>query len=304
MKKIIWLAQATLFYLFTMFVAALPRSQSSRIGKNIGRFLFNILHSRRTIAIDNIRQALPYMKAHPSWTGTFETAEEIALATFMNLGISIVEICRLYHGKGDVLIDSMTVNGLDNFKHAKEKGNGVLCVSGHCGNWELISLSFKQHLDENVWAIARKQKNPYLETIVEKMRMGYGNKVIDNKAALRPILSVLKGKGVIGMLTDQAVFEDNGALIEFLGRRAWANKAPVVIAHKTRAPIVPVFGYRDNDRHVLTFLPEYTLCGDLSEDGVRRDIQALSNYLEEFVCAHPADWYWVHRRWKRAGEQI
>ncbi len=268
MKKTVWLVQAALFYLFTLFIAALPRSQSHRIGKNIGTFLYNILHSRRSIAIDNIRQALPYMKRHHSWTGAFETAEEIALATFMNLGISIVEVCRLYHGKGDDLIDSMVVHGLEHFHHAKEKGNGVLCVSGHCGNWELISLSFKRYLDENVWAIARKQNNPYLNSIVEKMRMGFGNKVIYNKSALRPILSVIKNKGVIGMLADQAVFEDNGALIEFLGRKAWANKAPVVIAHKTGVPIVPVFGHRENNRHVLTFLPEYTLCGDLSEDGV------------------------------------
>ena len=304
MKKAIWLIQAASFYLFTLFVAALPRSQTIRIGKKIGVFLFNIMNARRTIAINNISQALPFMKRHPSWTGQFETAEEIAMATFKNLGISIVEVCRLYHGKGNELIDSMVVNGLENFQHAKEKGNGVLCVSGHCGNWELVSLSFKQHLDENVWAIARKQNNPYLNSIIEKMRMGYGNKVIYNKAALRPILSVIKNKGVIGMLTDQAVFADNGALIEFLGRKAWANKAPVVIARKTGVPIIPVFGYRDNDRHVLTYYPEYTLCGDRSEDGVGQDIQALSRYLEEFVCAHPADWYWVHRRWKRAGEPV
>lgn len=304
MKGINWVIQAALFYLFTLLVAALPRSQSVRIGKKTGIFLFNILHKRRSIAIDNIRQALPFMKRHPAWAGTFETAEEIALATFMNLGISIVEVCRLYHGKGDDLIESMEVHGLENFQHAREKGNGVLCISGHCGNWELISLSFKRHLNENVWAIARKQINPYLNTIIEKMRMGYGNKVIYSKAALRPILSVIKGKGVIGMLTDQAVFYDNGATITFLGRRALANKAPVVIAHKTGVPIVPVFGYRDNARHILTFQPEYTLCGDRSEDGVVQDIQALSNYLEDFICAHPADWYWLHRRWKRAGEQL
>ncbi len=304
MKKTVWLLQAVLFYIFTLFVATLPRSQSNRIGRKIGTFLFNILHSRRSIAIDNIRQALPFMKRHLSWTGIYETPEEIALATFMNLGISIVEVCRLYHGKGNDLIDSMVVHGLENFQQAKEKGNGVLCVSGHCGNWELISLSFKHHLNENVWAIVRKQNNPYLNSIVDKMRSGYDNKVIYNKAALRPILSVIKNKGVIGMLADQAVFEDNGALIEFLGRKAWANKAPAVIAHKTGVPIVPVFGYRENGRFILTFHPEYTLCGDRSEDGIRRDIQALSRYLEDFVCAHPADWYWVHRRWKRAGEAI
>jgi KDO2-lipid IV(A) lauroyltransferase len=198
----------------------------------------------------------------------------------------------------------MVVHGQENFRHAKEKGHGVLCVSGHCGNWELISLSFKKHLNENVWAIVRKQNNPYLNAIVDKMRMGYGNKVIYNKSALRPILSVIKNKGVIGMLADQAVFEDNGALIEFLGRKAWANKAPAVIAHKTGVPIIPVLGYRDNDRHVLIFHPEYTLCGDRTEAGIHQDIQALSRYLEEFICAHPADWYWVHRRWKRAGEPI
>lgn len=304
MKRIIWAIQAVLFYLFTLLIAALPRSQSIRIGKKTGIFLFNILHGRRSIAIDNISRALPFMKRHPSWTGEFETAEEIALTTFMNLGISIVEVCRLYHGKGGDLIDSMEIHGLEDFQHAKEKGNGVLCVSGHCGNWELISLSFKRHLNENVWAIARMQNNPYLNTIIEKMRVGYGNKVIYSKAALRPILSVIKNKGVIGMLTDQAVSEENGALIEFLGRKAWANKAPVVIARKTGAPIVPVFGYRDNNRHILTFHPEYQMCGDRTEEGTQQDIQALSRYLEEFVCAHPADWYWVHRRWKRAGQNI
>ncbi|MDD5285570.1 MAG: lysophospholipid acyltransferase family protein [Desulfuromonadaceae bacterium] len=304
MKRINWAFQASLFYLFTLLVAALPRSQSVRAGKNIGALLFNLLHARRSIAIDNIRQALPFMKRHPSWTGAFETAEEIALATFMNLGISIVEVCRLYHGKGNDLISSMEVNGLENFRLAKEKGLGVICVSGHCGNWELVSLSFKQHLNENVWAIARKQNNPYLNSIVEKMRMGYGNKVIYTRSAAKSVLGVIKNRGVIGMLTDQAVFEDNGVLIEFLGRKAWANKAPIVFAHKTGVPIIPVFDYRDNHRHVLTFHPEYSLCGDRTEEGVCKDIQALARYLEDFICAHPANWYWVHRRWKRAGEPV
>ena len=242
------------------------------------------------------------MKRHPAWSGEFETAEEIARATFMNLGVSIVEASLLYHTKGSELIDSITVRGIENFQQARGEDNGVLCVSGHCGNWELTSLSFKRYLNENTWAIARKQKNPYLETIIEKMRSGYGNKIIYSKAALRPILSAIKGKGVIGMLIDQAVFADNGALIDFLGRKAWANKAPVVIAQKTGVPIIPVFGHREKDRYVVTFHPEYALCGDRSEAGIGRDIQALSDYIQDFVCAHPADWYWVHRRWKRAGE--
>lgn len=304
MKRGLWLIQAAIFYLFTRFIAALPRSKSTRIGINSGKFLFNVLHSRRTIALDNIRLALPFMKKHASWTGSFESAEEIALATFKNLGISIVEICRLYHGKGDTLVDSIEVRGRENLLKAREKHKGIIFVGGHCGNWELMSLSFKRLFNENVWAIVRQQNNPYLNTIVDKMRMSYGNKVIYSKAALKPILSVIKNDGAIGMLADQAVFEDNGVLIEFLGRTAWANKAPAIIAHRTGVPLVPVFIHRNGDGHALTILPEYPLCGDKSDVGIQQDIQALSRYLEEFICAHPADWYWVHRRWKRAGEQL
>lgn len=304
MLKGIQLLQAALFYLFTLFVAALPRSQSIRIGRNAGAFLYNVLHSRRAIVIDNIRQALPFMKKHPSWTGEFESAEEIALATFRNLGISVVEVCRLYHGKGDSLIDAIEVNGRDNFLTARAKHKGLIFVGGHCGNWELMSLSFKKLFDENVWAIVSPQKNPYLNSVVEKMRTSYGNKVIYNKAALRPILGVIKNDGVIGMLADQAVFEHNGALIEFLGRKAWANRAPAIIAHKTGVPLVPVFIHREGDRYMLTIHPEYSPCGDLTEEGICRDIQAVARYLEEFVCAHPTEWYWMHRRWKRAGEPV
>ncbi|MDD2850471.1 MAG: lysophospholipid acyltransferase family protein [Desulfuromonadaceae bacterium] len=302
MKACSWMIQAAVFYLLTLGIALLPRSQSVRIGSNIGAFLFNVLHARRTVAIDNIRQALPFMVKHPAWTGEFETAEEIALATFKNLGVSIVEVCRLYHGRGNELIDTIEVRGLENFQSALEKNKGVLCISGHCGNWELISLSFKKYLNVNVSAIARRQNNPYLNSIVEKMRMGYGNKVIYTKAAAKQVLTVLKNRGVIGMLIDQAVFEDNGALISFLGRKAWANKAPAIFSHKTGSPVIPVFGYRTPDKHILTFYPEFVPSGDRTEQGITKDIQALAAYLEEYICAHPADWYWVHRRWKRAGE--
>ncbi|MDD2365347.1 MAG: lysophospholipid acyltransferase family protein [Desulfuromonadaceae bacterium] len=299
MKTINRRIQAIAFYLFTLAVAYIPRRSSHRTGRFIGEKLYRILARRRNIAIDNITQALPYMKSHPSWSGQFETAEEIALATFINLGISVVEVCQLYHGRGNYLIDKMTVHGLDNFRRAAEKNCGVLCVSGHCGNWELVSLSFKKHLGHSVWAIARKQDNPFLNDIIEKMRMGYGNRVIYTKSALKQMLGVIRDKGVIGMLTDQAAGEQNGVLINFLGRKAWALKAPAVIAHKTGVPVIPVFGYRGNGtQHTITFHPEYTLNGDKSESCIEKDVKALSKYLEDYICTHPSEWYWIHRRWK------
>jgi len=304
MKQIIWILQTVIFYVFTRATAIIPLRSTYTTGRYIGRILFTLLANRRKIAIDNIEKALPFMQHHPSFSYPHKSSEEIARDTFTHLGISIVEACQLYHGKGKSILSNIEIRGRENYYSAKAKHKGVIFVGGHCGNWELMSLSFKELFGENMWGIARHQNNPYLNRIVEQMRTRYGTQIIYSKSALRPILGVIKKDGVIGMLADQAVFPENGALIEMLGRKAWANKAPVIIAHKTGVPLVPVFTHRENDRHVITIHPEYELCGDKSEEGIQRDIQALSRYLEDFICAHPTDWYWVHRRWKRAGEPI
>ena len=78
MKRIIWVIQATAFYLFTGAMAAIPRRFTHTIGRLTGKLMYRLLARRRKIAIDNICQALPFMKRHPAWTGAFNTAEEIA----------------------------------------------------------------------------------------------------------------------------------------------------------------------------------------------------------------------------------
>ena len=283
-------------------MAAIPEKRIRSVGRRVGLIMQWLLPKRRRIAIDNIRQALPYMKRHPAWSHPWETPEEIARETFIHLGISLVETCRLYHGKGNSIIDGIEVRGREYYDLAHAKNMGLVFFTGHCGNWELVALAFNRLFDGSMSVLARRQNNPYLNSMVEKMRMHYKNSVIYKKGSLKQIIGVLKKKGVIGILADQAVVVDEGILIDVLGRKAWASKAPVVIAQKTGVPLIPAFIHRESDHHVITILPEFELSGDMSKTGIQRDVQALSRHLEDFICAHPRDWYWVHRRWKRAGE--
>jgi KDO2-lipid IV(A) lauroyltransferase len=304
MKRVFWTVQAALFYVFTLVVSEVPERFVTHAGRLTGLLMLRLLSGRRRIAIDNIRHALPFMTHHPAWSCSLDTPEAISRETFIHLGTSLVETCRLYHGKGNSLIDAIEVRGREHYDRARAKHKGIVFVTGHCGNWELIALCFKRLFNETMSVVARKQNNPYLNTMVERMRMHYDNSIIYKQGALRPIISRLKKDGVIGMLADQAVFTEEGVLIDVLGRKAWASKTPVVIAQKTGVPLIPAFIHREHDRHVITLSPEFELSGDMSEEGIRQDVQALSCYLEDFVCAHPSDWYWVHRRWKRAGEAV
>lgn len=304
MKKIGWMLQAAVFYLFTRLMAILPENKRSGAGRCIGLAMYRCIAKRRAVALDNIERSFASMRRNPNWQNRYQSAEEIARETFIHLGMSLVETCCLYHGKGLSMIDTIEVKGIEHFHNAVARGRGVLFLTGHCGNWELMALAFRKLFGHPVSVVARRQNNPYLNTMVERMREHYESSVIYKQNALKPIMARLKNNEIIGLLADQAVFEQDGVLIEVFGRTAWASKAPVIITRKTGAVLLPLFIHREADHHVITIHPEFVMNGEACDETLKSDTQMLSRYLEDYICAHPADWYWVHRRWKRAGEVV
>ena len=300
MKQTLWAIQTALIYCLTQVAAFLPASLSYRLGAWAGLLIPCIVPKRRAIVLANINQALPFMMAHPLWDPAQPDPEELSSETFRNLGRSLMEISRLYHFRGKD-IANIELRGREHFDTARAKGKGVICFSGHCGNWELMALAFGS-LFGNGAVVVRRQNNPYLDRMVARMRMRHDSKVIYKQGALRGILAALKKGSMIGLLADQSVLPEEGALIDVMGLKAWASKAPVIIAQKSGAPLVPVFIHREGERQVITFYPEHQFSGDMSEEGIRAQTQDLSRYVENFVVAHPTQWYWLHRRWKRAGE--
>jgi len=301
MKRIFWAIQTAVFYILTLIAAYLPDSLSRRFGIFAGSLIPYIVPKRRRIVMDSINLSLPFMRTHPLWNPACENVRDLSTEIFRNLGLSLMEICKLYHGRGDGLINEIELRGREHFDSAKAKNKGMICFSGHCGNWELMALAFSRLLGEGS-VVARRQNNPFLNQMVERMRMRYNSQVIYKKDAVRGILKALKIKHIIGLLADQAAFPTDGSLVDVMGRKAWASKAPVIIAQKSGAPLIPVFIHREGEKHIITFYPEHVFSGDMSDEGIQIDTQALSRYVENFMVEHTSQWYWVHRRWKRAGE--
>ncbi len=303
LKRAIWLLQVVVLYGFTWLVALLPEESADHLGTQVGLLMRRVLVGRRRIAEENIAASLASMRQQPNWGGGDATAEELARQVFCNIGRSLVESCRLYHGRGDDLIDRIEVLGMEHYQAARAMGKGLIFLTGHCGNWELSALAFARLFDAPITVVARRQNNPYLNRMVERMRIHYDNRVIYKDNAMKNIMAVIRKNGVIGLLVDQAVFPQEGCLIEFLGRKAWASRAPVFLARKTGVPVLPAFIHREGTRHVIELSPAVTFSGDPSDVGWQADVQQYSHAIEQCITAHPTEWYWVHRRWKRT-EQV
>ena len=79
MKRVLWLLQAVVFYLATIFFAILPGGSVRLVGRLIGRMLAVLIPMRRRIAVENIRLSLPDMVNSPEWSCKLGTAEELSL---------------------------------------------------------------------------------------------------------------------------------------------------------------------------------------------------------------------------------
>ncbi|MDA8387683.1 MAG: lysophospholipid acyltransferase family protein [Nitrospiraceae bacterium] len=278
-----------LFFLILTFVLALlPFRIAKRFGAFAGRLLYRFWGSRRKIALENISEAISRgaLPGAPS-------PEKIAVGCFENLGVSFIELVKIYYGLGGRLLSGVTFRGTENWTESGRAGRGAIFVTAHAGNWELMAL--RSGLEYGGLAgVARPLDNPYLNRFLERVRTRFGNRIIYKKGALRRILAALKSGGIVGILMDQAVVKEEGHIVPFMGRGAWTTRMPVVLARRAGADVFPVFIRRTASGHEITVFPAADL------DGTEEEVLGRLNLaIEGFVRENPEQWLWIHRRWKR-----
>ncbi len=271
----------------------LPLSLSLSAGELLGIAIYYLWQSRRRIAIKAVEETFAYLKrAFPEKAEHWKVPHEIVKAMFKNLGRSFVELVRIYWGDEEVF-RRIRFRGLEVFERAKQKGKGIIFLTGHCGNWELMAIAFGRKV-EPIGVVARPLNSKGLNSLIEEIRTGHGNHVIYKKGAVREILRDLRDNRAVGILMDQSVLRQEGLLIDFLGRPAWTSRMPALIARKTEAVVLPAFIKRDGDGHLVEIFQEVELTGDEEEDTKR-----LSSFIERYIIENPEEWLWIHRRWKR-----
>lgn len=291
MNKIGRFFEFVLLVIISLPLAIAPYRVAIKFGEFLATIIFCLWKSRREIAINNIKIAK---------LGEQKDAERIARLAFKNIGRYIAEIIKIYYGMGRDIIDNIEIRGIEHYHKAKSKNKGVIFITGHCGNWELMAIAFGLKVD-NISVVVRKQNNPYLNRLIEKIRSKYGNKVIYKKGAIKRLFYELNEKRNVGILMDQAVLKEEGYIIDFLGRPSWTTKMPALLARKTGAVVMPAFINNEGKRHVINIYPEVEPSNfEDKELALIDDTKRYSVFIEDYIKSYPTEWLWIHRRWKRA----
>ncbi|MGH6870323.1 MAG: lysophospholipid acyltransferase family protein [Rhizomicrobium sp.] len=295
-RKLRYGTEAAGFFIAIGFFKLFPTGMASAIGGWIGR---NILTRLRTTDRARVNLAAAYPR--------MSEAEREAIVVEMcdNLGRTTAEYAHLgafsIRGKNPRL----EVTGTQYAEAAIASGKGVIFVSGHFANWEMMPFTAAQ-LGYESGEVYRPLNNPYVDRWTVRQRIANGPKeqIAKGVQGTKRIFTMLRAGKCILLLADQKTNE--GLPAPFFGRDAMTTPAPAALALKLGAVVLPAFNERlGGARFRMKIYPpvEFTPTADHDHDILALTAE-ITRRIEEMVRERPSQWLWIHRRWPKDGDKI
>lgn len=192
---------------------------------------------------------------------------------------------------------------------------GIICLSGHFGNWEILGGFEQFHLEgegkesyalnrNNVGVVYKKVVKPEWDRFFRESRLSilgpdeYEN-YIESALILRHIVEHARNGMFYFMDTDQRPYKNAKAAMEvsFMGREALTMYAGAGVAHKYGLAVTYFSMCRnENGKGYCSELK--TICDDASKMEVQDIMNEFYKLLEADIRKDPGNYLWSHRRWK------
>jgi len=248
---------------------------------------------QKRIALDSLSLAFGKEKTRPE-------LEQIAKDCFTFMARSAVEL-MFFFDKPFTLKSRVAIEGRDNLDKALAGGRGVILVSAHFGNFPLLlgRLAVEGY---KAGGIMKPMHDSRVEKIFLEKRDKFGVKTIysqPREACVNNTIQALRNNELVFIPIDQN-FGTGGVFVNFFGKQAATAVGPVVLAQRTGSALIPCFIIRQGDNtHKIVFEPALNLVkGASGQDTILINLQRLTDIIESYIRRYPAEWGWIHRRWK------
>jgi len=279
------------FEFIAFLVQLLPLTVVRRMGRGLGRFVYTRIGHRRDVTLNNLRRAFP---ERPD-----VELVQVARGAFENIGISLLELLWFPRMTREQVLKEVRFDKPDIVRNAFNKGKGVIILTAHFGNWELLGQAMTVYFGYPFSGLAKTQSNRLVNERINRRRKLFGTKVIPMETSLRELLRALGDGEMVAIAADQAAPKENVPM-EFFGTSVPTHTGPSVLSLKMGSPIVASFAVRSADgsydAHLIE-VPSEDLKGPSDENVIeltRRHVKITENIIRQY----PDQWLWMHKRWK------
>jgi len=274
-------------WLIVCLIRCLPLSVCFLLGQAIGALMWLILPGYRRLARENLTIAFANEMSEADLGRLtfrhFTTLGANVVCAFKMPSLSQAQIQRVAH-----------FENLDVVKRNIALGRPVIMAINHIGNWELYAQIVFQWPEVRSGTIYQALHNKLVDDLVNRDRRRLGLETFDRKKGFQGAIGLLRELGVLGVLVDQHAGK-SGVWTPFFHRLCSTSPLVATLALRTNAVVIPSAIYTDGfARWRIVMGQEISWTADNPEQ-LTLD---LNRNLEEQIRVSPADWFWVHNRWK------
>ncbi len=286
----------SLLHRLSFLAGRLPFTWLTKLSFLLGTFWFSVLRLRRQTVLNNLKRAFPdWDEAH---------RKRIAKKSFQHLCATVLEFLAINPQTMPALQERITVQGRERVDEALKRGRGVIVLTGHVGNWDLLACS-QAALGYPLTIVSKTIKPKGLNDYWMQTRQACGVTILPDRHVYRDLIQTLSHNGVVGFVADQSISPRRGVFAPFFGVPCASSSAVARLARDSGAAVLPVFLYRETQGRFTMVVDQPLL---LQESGSQEEELVLhttrcNEALERAILRRPEQWLWQHRRWKhQAGD--
>ena len=266
----------------------LPLAVLASLGRGFGALLHAFGHRRRRIARRNIDLCFPELGS----------AERAALVRehFALLGRSLLERGLLWYASPQRIRGLIRVEG--DIGLAERSTRPVMWLVPHFLALEVAGAAVQLFQGRTGIDLYRPQSSPYLDRVLKQGRVRFGRgECYPRGTPIRTLIKRIRAGCPLFYMPDQDFGARESVFVPFFGVQAATLEAPSKMARLLDMVVQPVVaemlpggaGWR------VRFLEPLQ---DWPTDDATADAARLNAFIEEQVRAMPAQYLWVHQRFK------
>ena len=266
----------------------LPLPTARLLVRPLGPLLRVAMASRRRVVERNLALCFPELEALER--------RRLSRRHFRNLAESLAEVAVTWQRPGRFDERFGTVTGLEHLEAARADGRGVMLITGHTTCLEMGARLFGERI--GAAGIYRPLSNPVLEEFQNRGRSRYALKML-SRYDLRGMVRHLRSGGVLWYAPDQDFGLSRSTFAPFFGIETATANGILELARLGRAAVVPMYPVKDEKTDRVTVHIEAAF-NDFPGEDARADLERFNAFLERYVRMAPAQYWWLHRRFKTA----
>jgi Kdo2-lipid IVA lauroyltransferase/acyltransferase len=266
--------------LLAQFIIRFGNDINSKWCKICAYFFEYVLKYRSRIINENVNKIFPNFDENEK--------SKVIKKYYRQLSVYILESIFAYFGPEAKVLDKVVMQENVQLCEAYADNKKIIILSGHYGNWELISMALPHMLKMNIYGVYKKLSSPFFEKLILSKRSRFGLNLVEMKEVIT-LFNKMKGEAFITLLiADQSpAVGEEGKVVSFLGQQTMFYQGAALLQKRYNAKVFYQKVDIKNGIYYVSFIEIYS-----------NVIEEFAQALEKDIYHKPELWLWSHNRWK------